>query len=201
MPQPEVTPQEFAIWWDVLNAEFPPYKVPADELARQSRRWFHELRLFSRAALEDALRTWMRSSERRPKLTHILAGAQAYNRRIDDALDIRGRQVIEHDGNRCACGCGGLRWARVITDSAGNPRFYPKAMGQPSLPDGIMGAARGAITREFESLADTPMTADLVECRRLGISRVPTDTGELVGMDERGVGVWRLNRLQLEDAA
>ena len=43
--------------------------------------------------------------------------------------------------------------------------------------------------------------ADLVECRRLGISRVPTDTGELVGMDERGVGVWRLNRLQLEDAA
>jgi len=176
---PSVTREEFAAWWDDLNRDFPPYKFTVEDLAKQARIWFDDLRHHPKLALEDSLRAWRRTQERRPKLAHILAGCVEYQRRISSALDIRAKRETVSDGLHCDCGCGGIRWAQLLVDTA--------------------GAARTVLNKATGELIT--LTRDHVECRRMRLSQVPGDAGEFVERDERGVPVWRLIAVEQEAAA
>jgi len=191
---PELTPQEFTEFWTLLNEEFPPYKVTAEDLTKQGRRYYAELRMQTKAALDDSFRAWARAQERRPKLAHLLAGCAAYHQRLNAALDIRRRrEEPPRDVNVCVCGCGGTRWAMALLDEAGSPRRFPAdpaAIGIPTLG----AAAQNAIAGRVAALAGEFMTRDRVECLQSRSELVPRDTGTFLGRDDRGVPVWTIAR-------
>jgi hypothetical protein len=172
---------EFGAWWNELNREFPPYKLPADVLSAQADRWYRELNEFTIHALYDAFAAWLRKEDRRPKLAHMRAGCLLYLMRVTAAIEIgRKREVVEIDSNHCICGCGGTRWAAVLFDSSGNPRTEK---------------IEGADGKFYDA------TRDHVECLVSGRDSIPHGIGDLLGRDSRGIPVWIIRDRAMESAA
>lgn len=110
-----LTPEQWAEIWDAINVEFPPFRTPAEALARQGASWYRELRTFSASAVADAWREHRRTSTKRPHLRDLLEGSRAYAKRLRDEVDIKPpMQAVDDD--LCPCGCGGQRWARVLAN-------------------------------------------------------------------------------------
>lgn len=195
----ELTQEQFADFWADLNREWPPYKISAEEIAKQGNRYFSELRAYSAAALEDSYRAWLRKNDRRPRLSHLLEGCAEYMHRLKAAIDIRGREEVPDHPNFCPCRCQGTRWAMVLLDAQGQARRFPASPAAIGVPN-IDAAAQNAIAVRVAGLAGEPMTRDRIECRRQGSDLIPRDTGTFLGRDDRGVPIWTTTR-QLEAAA
>lgn len=182
------TRSEFDAFWDDLNIDFPPYKVSAEELARQSDRWYEDLRVFTASALREGFRQYARKGSHRPKLSDIYAGAAKYTQDLrDTAANSRGLRA-ESDSDRCPCGCGGKRWAMALLDGNGKPRKFPTDPHAFASPE--EQSVYGVPLADVLKFAGDFMTRDHMECSRRRVDEPPRNTGRMIGLDVRGVEVW-----------
>ena len=158
-----LTADRWAQIWTAINADFPAYRVNDTLLATQGQEWYGELKRYSLGAVNYAWAQYRKEHERRPKLSHLLALCGSYDRRVLAALDKRkSHEDPETDPNRCPCGCGGIRWARVIHGRDGEPRMWT---------DGAY------------------VTRDEIECKRTNANRVPAAKAHAHGHDSRGIPI------------
>ena len=141
MPAP-ITVEQWEAIWRSINLDFKPFRVSDDDLALQGAEWYRSIRRYSNAAIEDAWAQYRTRFDTRPRLSHIMAGAREYTARVHDALMTSAKLRDQDNPNRCPCGCGGKRWARILTDDSGDPR----------------------------AIGDQYVTRDELECLRLSVS-------------------------------
>lgn len=131
MPKPttalRLTADRWAEIWAGVNTDYPLYRGTEAALAKQGQEWYQELRGCSLGAVNHAWSEYRKTGDKRPKLANLLALAAGYER-----WQLQARERYAHaqaastpaDPDRCPCGCGGVRWARVLTAPDGAPRQW-----------------------------------------------------------------------------
>lgn len=111
-----LTREQFNLWWDALNAEFPTYKLSDDQLAAVAKSWFRELQFQDLPILTEATREWRRATGKRPHISDILERCGRLHW-VEVTIAKRKHEAEWTDTNVCPCGCGGVRWALALPHS------------------------------------------------------------------------------------